>query len=168
MEGFFCLGLQFFCQKCGQGGGQCQDPPYSPHEIGKEVADFQRPAAHRHKVQPRAPQDGQHIVDAHRAVPRPQGVAEQGKGDQQPEEEIQHRAQKGQVQPGAEDAEKIIQHPHQGPDGQRTEQGGRLPGHRDLHLSGTAGRTVRPSPGRCPRRTGRQWSPLPSNLPRPD
>ena len=167
MEGLFCLCLQFFCQKCDQGDGQCYDLPHNTHKIGKEVADFQRPAAHGHKVQPRAPQDGQHIVDAFRPVSRPQGVAEQGGGDQQPEEEIQHRPQKGQVQPGAEDAEKIIQHPHQCPNGQRAEQGGRLPGDRDLHLSGTAGRTARPSPGRCPHRTGRQWPLLPSNLPRP-
>ena len=127
MEGFFCPALQFFCQKCEQGRRQSYDLPHNPHTIGKEVADFQRPAAHNYEIQPRACQDGQYIVPPHRTVSCPEGVAEERGSDQQPKGQIQRAPQKRQAQPGTEDTEKIVYHPHQGPHCQRADQGDRLP-----------------------------------------
>ena len=128
MEGFFCPTPNFFYQSCRQSPREGDHPPQHPYKIGKEVANFQGPTAHCHKIHPRTGQNSGHIVPTHHPVAHPQGVEEQRGSDQQPKNQIQYRPQKGQMQPCPEDAKEVIHHTHQRTHCQGPQQRDGLPG----------------------------------------
>lgn len=167
MEGFFCGFTHFFTRKFDDRNGERYNFPQDSYKIGKEVTDFQRPAAYGPEIGTGPGQYGQDGINAHLPVAGGQGMVEKGRRHRQPEEEVQQGAQQRDAQTHPEDTEKVVQQPHQRPQRQRPQYGEGLPCDRDLHLSGRAGRTGRPFPARRPRRSGSQWPPPPSDPRRP-
>ena len=161
MEDIFCVTHNFFPQPPQQRGWQGDQPPQQPGQIGQEVADFQCQDAEGQEVGRRPGQNPQQRVDAYHPAARPEGVDKQGRCHRNPEQQIQNSPQEGEPYPHPEDPEDIVQQAHQRPQYHRAGKAGRLSGDRQIHLSGTGGRTGRPAPGLRPHRSKRQSPPPP-------
>lgn len=153
MKVIFCNFFDFFTQEQEKCGRENHNTTKKPCQISQKVAQLEDKRTHQQKIEHRAAQNRADIKDAYPAVPHRNGINKEGRGDRQPEQEIQKAAQQRNAHPDPEDAEQVVQQPHRRPQRQRARHGKGLGGNGNLHrFSGTAGTGSRPCPGRCPHR----------------
>jgi len=133
MKGVFEKNFEFFCCGAQEDQRECENFPNNGRNIGKKIADFQKPGAQKPKIEHAAQKDEGCAIQPDLSAPGPLGPDEEGGGRQDPEGEVQQRPQQGQLDPDAQDAEQVVNQPGGQPQAHRLEKsrplGGNFRGH---------------------------------------
>lgn len=128
MEVIFCNFKRFFTQEPQQAHRIGQYFPHMGNFVRYQAGQEQRRGAKDEKIDHRAQKCGQKHKKAH--FPRPGGhdKEEQRRGDRQPEQQVQKRAQQREAHPPARKAEKVIEKSATHSKHGRTQKYGKLAG----------------------------------------
>lgn len=112
MKGVFQKNFDFFCQSLHQNQRECKNPPNHSGNVCEKIADFQKPGTQQPEIEDPSAENKNCAIQPDLSPPGPLGPDEQSRHRREPEQQVQQRAQQGELYPHPQDAEQVVDHPH--------------------------------------------------------
>lgn len=125
------------------GGGQPEQPG---GEAGRQAGEQQHRRAQEPEIDAAPQQEGGDCIEPQLPAPPEDGIEEEPHSGQDPEEQVQGRAQEGQADPPPEGAHQVVGHAQPGPQQHRPQEGPGLVQQVDLHYRNSRARKPPRSP----------------------